>query len=216
MYDELFQVPTVVARYRAGPYAESREQFLKKAQADGYSPLTLERMAWALLVVAEIVRDAGGRITLERLRSALFRQVKSKWPGRPPSPHTVKLILQAGVPWLRHMGALIIKLERPQKFATELLEFDDYCRVERGLSPATIATCNEAMRWFFKSLPPRVRSLDAVTLAHVDAFLKDHASRGWGRKSLHGLAGRLRSFFRYAASRQWCRSDFAHSIELPL
>jgi hypothetical protein len=47
MYEELFEIPAVVARYRTGPYAESREQFLKKAKADGYSPLTLERMAWA-------------------------------------------------------------------------------------------------------------------------------------------------------------------------
>lgn len=215
MYEELFQVPTVVARYRAGPYAESREQFLKKAQADGYSPQTLERMAWALLVVAEIVRDAGGRITTKRLRSALFRQVKSKRPGHPPSRHTIKLILQAGVPWLRNMGALIVEPERPQRFSTELLAFKDYIRAERGLSPATIASRDETMRWFFKSLPPRVRSLDAVTIAHVDAFLKDHASRGWSRKSLHGLGSRLRSFFRYAGSRQWCRSDFARTIELP-
>ena len=34
MHDELFKVPTVVARYQAGPYMESREQFLKKARAD--------------------------------------------------------------------------------------------------------------------------------------------------------------------------------------
>jgi len=60
---------------------EVREQFLKEAQANGYSPRTLMRMAWALLVVAEIVRDAGGSITPERLRSALHRQVKSKWAG---------------------------------------------------------------------------------------------------------------------------------------
>ena len=215
MYDELFENPAVVARYRAGPYARSREQFLKKAQADGYSPLTLERMAWALLIVAEIVRDAGGSITAKRLRSALFRQVKSKWAGHPPSRHTIKLILQAGVPWLRNMGALIVEPEQQQTFAAELLAFNDYCRVERGLSPATIASCDEAMRWFFNSLPPRVRSLDAVTITHLDAFLKDHASRGWSRTSLHGLGGRLRSFFRYAASRQWCRSDLARSIELP-
>ena len=91
MYDELFENPAVVARYRAAPYAKSREQFLKKAQANGYSPRTLMRMAWALLVVAEIVRDAGGRITPEGLRSALYRQVKSKWAGHPPSGHTIKL-----------------------------------------------------------------------------------------------------------------------------
>jgi len=215
MYDELFENPAVVARYRAGPYAKSREQFLKKAQANGYSPRTLMRMAWALQVVAEIVRDAGGSITPERLRSALYRQVKSKWAGHPPSRHTIKLILQAGVPWLRNLGGLIVEPSRPQRFATELLAFNNYCRVERGLSPVTITSCDEAMRWFFKSLPSRVRSLDAVTLAHIDAFLKDHASRGWSRKSLHALACRLRSFFRYAGSRQWCRSDFARSIELP-
>jgi hypothetical protein len=96
MYEELFEVSAVVARYRAGPYAESREQFIKKAQANGYSPLTLVRMAWALLVVAEIVRDAGGRITVKQLRSALFRQVKSKWPGHPPSRHSIKLRSSGG------------------------------------------------------------------------------------------------------------------------
>jgi hypothetical protein len=124
MYEELFQVPTVVARYQAEPYAECREQFLKKAQTDGYSPLTLERMAWALLIVAEIVRDTGGSITAKQLRSALFRQVKSKWPGHPPSRHTIKLILQAGVPWLRNIGALIVEPEQQQKFAAELLAFN--------------------------------------------------------------------------------------------
>ena len=46
MYDELFENQAVVARYRAAPYAKSREQFLKKAQANGYSPRTLMRMAW--------------------------------------------------------------------------------------------------------------------------------------------------------------------------
>ena len=61
MYDKLFRVPAAVARYRAGPYAKSREQFLKKARADGYSPATVGRMAWALLIVAEIVRRAAGR-----------------------------------------------------------------------------------------------------------------------------------------------------------
>ena len=37
MHDELFKQPAVVARYRAGPYAEPRERFLKQARAEGYS-----------------------------------------------------------------------------------------------------------------------------------------------------------------------------------
>jgi hypothetical protein len=69
MHDELFEQPAVVARYRAGPYAESRERFLQQARAVGYSPATLESMAWALLVVAEAVHDDGGSVSYERLRS---------------------------------------------------------------------------------------------------------------------------------------------------
>jgi hypothetical protein len=169
MYDELFEVPAAVARYRAGPYAEFRERFLKEARGTGYSPATLRRMAWSLLIVAEIVRDAGGSITSERLRKALIRQVRSKWPGHPPSQNTIKLILQSGEPWLRSMGALTAEPEPPHRFPTELLAFMQYMRVERGLSPATIIARDEAVRWFCGSLPSRVRSLGAITVAHVDA-----------------------------------------------
>ena len=96
MHDELFKVPAVVARYRAGPYVESREQFLKKARTDGYSPATLERIAWALLVVAEILHRDGGSITSKRLRRALLQHVRPKSPGHPPSPHTINSFFRAG------------------------------------------------------------------------------------------------------------------------
>jgi site-specific recombinase XerD len=88
-------------------------------------------------------------------------------------------------------------------------------RVEQGLSPTTIAGRDEQLRWFCASLPTRVRSLGAVTVAHVDAFLEAKAHRGWSRRSLRTLGGSLRSFFRYATSQGWCRSDLASGIELP-
>jgi site-specific recombinase XerD len=214
MHDELFEQPAVVARYRAGPYTESRERFLWQARADGYSPATLARMAWALLVVAEAVHREGGRITSKRLRSVL-RRIRFKSTTRPPSANTVKLLLQPGEEWLRGLGALIPEAERPLKFAAELRAFTEYMRVEQGLSPTTIAGRDEQLRWFCASLPSGVRSLRRVTVAHVDAFLEVHARRGWSRRSLRTLGGNLRSFFRYAAPQGWCRSDLASGIELP-
>jgi site-specific recombinase XerD len=214
MYNELFEQPAVVARYRGGPYAESREQFLRQAQADGYSPATLAQMAWALLIVAEAVHREGGRITSKQLRSVL-RKTQCRSTARPPSANTIKLLLQPGERWLRSLGALIPEAERPLKFATELRAFTQYMRVEQGLSPTTIASRDEQLRWFFASLPFRVRSLRMVTIAHVDAFLEDYARRGWSRRSLCKLGGNLRSFFRYAAGQGWCRSDLVQTIELP-
>jgi len=146
MHDKLFRVPAAVARYRAGPYAESREQFLEKACADGYSPATVGRIAWALLIVAEIVHRNSGRITPERLRSALLRHVRPKSAGRPPSPHTIKFILESGKPWLRSMGALVVEPKRPGQFATELSAYREHMRVERGLSSATVTSADEAIR----------------------------------------------------------------------
>ena len=214
MHDELFEQPAVVARYRAGPYAESRERFLQQARAVGYSPATLESMAWALLVVAEAVHDDGG-VSYERLRSTLLRRVRLKSTARPPSANTAKLFLRCAKAWLRSIGALTPEAQRPLKFAGELRAFTEYMRVEQGLSPTTIAGRDEQIRWFCASLPSQVRSLDAVTLAHVDAFLRAQGQRGWSRRSLHTLGGSLRSFFRYAASQRWCRSDLASGIELP-
>ena len=74
MHDELFKRPAVIARYRAGPYAESRERFLKQARAEGYSNSTLERVAWVLLIVAEAVQSYGGSISSTQLRSLLCRR----------------------------------------------------------------------------------------------------------------------------------------------
>jgi site-specific recombinase XerD len=215
MHDELFEQPAVVARYRAGPCAESCERFLRQARVDGYSPATLESMAWALLVVAEAVHRDGGSISYERLRSTVLGRIRLKSTARPPSANTAKLFLRCGEAWLRSIGALTAEAERPLKFAAELRAFTQYMRVEQGLSPTTIAGRDEQLRWFSASLPSRVRSLGTVTVAHVDAFLEAQARRGWSRRSLHTLGGSLRSFFRYATSQGWCRSELAQGIELP-
>jgi site-specific recombinase XerD len=172
-------------------------------------------MAWALLVVAEAVHRDGGSISYERLRSTVLRRIRLKLTARPPSANTAKLFLRCGEAWLRSIDALTPEAERPLKFAAELRAFTEYMRVEQGLSPATIAGRDEQMRWFCASLPSHVRSLDAVTLSHIDAFLRAQAQRGWSRRSLHTLGGSVRSFFRYAASQRWCRSDLASAIELP-
>ena len=88
-------------------------------------------------------------------------------------------------------------------------------RVERGLSPVTIATRKERMHLFFASLPSRVRSLGDVTISQIDAYLEGEAQRGWRRSSLHALGSSLRCFFRYAAQQGWCVASLALGIDLP-
>jgi site-specific recombinase XerD len=214
MHDELFKQPAVVARYRAGPYAEPRERFLKQARAEGYSRSTLERIAWVLLIVAEAVQSHGGSIGSTQLKDLLCRRIRLG-DRRRPSDHTAGLLRRFGEDWLRSIGALLPEDDRPHRFDRELSAFTEHMRVERGLSPVTIATREERMRWFFASLPSRVRSLGDVTVSQIDAFLEGEARRGWSRSSLHALGSSLRSFFRYAAQHGWCGASLALSIDLP-
>src|SRR6266481_4492286 len=192
MHDELFKMPAIVARYRAGPYVEARERFLRQASAEGYSRSMLKRIAWVLLTTAKAVQSQGGSISSTRLRSLLGRRIR-----------------------LRSIGALRSDDVQPPWFARELGAFTEYMRVERGLSPVTIATREERMRWFFASLPSRVRSLGDVTIGQIDTYLEGEARRGWSRGSLHALGSSLRSFFRYAAQQGWCSSSVALGIDLP-
>ena len=213
MHDELFKKPAIVSRYRAGPYTEDRERFLRQASAEGYSRSTLERIAWVLLTVAEAIQRNGGRISVDRLKKlSLSVRLGNR---RRPSAHSASLILRFGEDWLRSIGALLPDADAQPRFAQELDAFTEYMRAERGLSPVTIATRQERMRWFFASLPSRIRSLGDVTIGQIDAYLEGEARRGWGRGSLHALGSSLRSFFRYAAQQGWCSSSLALGIDLP-
>jgi site-specific recombinase XerD len=214
MHDELFKKRAVVARYRAGPYVEARECFLRQASADGYSRSTLERIAWVLLTTAKAVQSQGGSISSSRLTSLLGRRIRLG-NGRRPSQHTASLIRRFGENWLRAIGALLPDDVQPPWFAQQLGASMQYMRVERGLSPVTIATREERMLWFFASLPSQIRSLGDVTIGQIDTYLEGAACRGWSRSSLHALGSSLRSFFRYAAQQGWCSSSVVLGIDLP-
>lgn len=216
MHDELFKHPTVIARYRAGPYVEARECFLRKARDEGYASSTLQRMASFLLVAAHATHRNGGRLGFYQLRATLVDHMERRL-GSPPSAHTVKRLFGIGEAWLRSMNALVPTDEPPQppRFDTELRAFAEQMRDELGLSSATIANREHLTGGFFNSLPPHVRSVSKITLDQIEAFLRAEGKRGWTRGSLRQLGSSLRSFFRFAACQGWCSPAVASGIELP-
>ena len=68
---------------------------------------------------------------------------------------------------------------------------------------------------FLKWLSTRRRSLAAARLRDVDDFLIFKGAKGWSRKSACGYADALRSFFRYAEQRGWCKPGIAEGIISP-
>jgi integrase/recombinase XerD len=98
-----------------------------------------------------------------------------------------------------------------------LAEFDDYMRNERGLSVATRRGRRSVISRFLSELVTAGNPLTGLTIRDVDGFLQSLGEQqgGYSRASLQMVASCLRPFFRYAATRGWCRDGLADAIKSP-
>ena len=107
-------------------------------------------------------------------------------------------------------------IERAAAAKDWLAEFDDYMRNERGLSVATRRGRRSVINRFLSQTFATVASPSLVTIKDADAFLQSLGEQGsHSRVSLQMVAGCLRAFCRYGATRGWCESSVAEAIKSP-
>jgi integrase/recombinase XerD len=86
-------------------------------------------------------------------------------------------------------------------------------RDERGFAFATLQNHRRSLRPFLAWQAERARPWAETTLDDVSAYL---ASRSrWSRATIAFHVQCLRTLFRHAATRGWCRPGFAETIEAP-
>lgn len=217
MFTTLFQRPTVISRYRAGPLAEERERFLMQCEARGYSRSMLQKIAWILLAVAHCIPIDHGKVNRRDIEQAVEGRTRFKRrpDGAQDSESSRRLFVHFATEWARSLGRLEPSAEVEGPFALQVSAFVRYLQNERGLSPVTISTRRERLVWFLESLHPDRDSLRTISIADVDAFIEAKSNQGWKRSSLSSLASSLRSFFRYAEGQGWCSPGIAAVIESP-
>lgn len=217
MIEDLFKRPTVLARYREGPLAEAREEFLKHCANEGYSRSMLRKIAWVLLAVAHGIDIGHGNMSTQDIERVVDSRVRfSRRPIRAKeSLWTRQMFIHFATEWLRRLGCLQQTPSTQNAFAAKIDAFVSHMRDERGLSPVTISTRCERLTWFFDGLCPPRETLAAITVADVDAFIESKGKQGWTRASLAALAGSLRSFFSFAEAHGWCAQGITAVIESP-
>ncbi len=217
MIEYLFKQPAVLARYREGPLAEAREEFIKHCAKVGYSHSMLQKIAWILLAVANNIDIDDGSLTIQDIELAVDRRTRFERRANraTKSAGTHQMFIHFATEWVRYMGIL----EQPQKkkniFTEQIDIFARYMREERGLSPVTISTRCERLAWFFGGLHPARDSLKSISISDVDSFLESKGKQGWKRTSLAALASSIRSFFSFAESQGWCDPGIAAVIDSP-
>jgi site-specific recombinase XerD len=135
--------------------------------------------------------------------------------------HRSALCLQSGkrhfifhaTKWLRMLG----RLDEPQAvspFEFEREAFLRFLRSERGLAPITIDHYQREIDEFLIGLDQHSKALRDVTPDDIALHIQKVAQRKLKRTSIAHHVAALRTFFRYAYSRGWCREGVT-AIDAP-
>jgi site-specific recombinase XerD len=104
----------------------------------------------------------------------------------------------------------------PGPGAKQILAYADYMRCEQALSPRTISYRCWTIRGVLRRLLDEKRSLRDITINDIDRLLAERVERyGDARITVQTYACTLRTFFRFAEARGWCRSGLAAAIKGP-
>lgn len=217
MIETLFNRPTVLARYREGPFLDAREQFLERCAMRGYSRAMLQKIAWVLLSISHSIDLDQGKVTTRDIELAVDNRQRycNSIDRSQNAQGSRQLFVHIATAWVRSIGCFEPPSEVERPFAAQITAFAQHLHEERGLSLVTISTRCERLAWFFESLHPPQNSLQAISIAELDAFIEAKGNQGWKRSSLASLASSLRSFFRYAEGQGWCNRGIAAVIESP-
>jgi site-specific recombinase XerD len=203
MFDRLLKDQSALARHRTSPLVEERLAYLTHLANQGYARDTLQRTASELLLVVKLLGLS------EMPRKALTRDdVKYKTANH-------RHLFRLAVRWLKFLERLQQLPTPPSRFAKQIRAFVDHMKQE-AFRPETIrGSCGFVTR-FLDRLDVKIDSLHKITPDQIDmAFRKLFTPGGYSRTTIRGCASRLRSFFRFAETRGWCRRGLASAICAP-
>ncbi len=218
MFDRLLKRPHALVRHQKGPLAEERLRYLAFHAERRMSPLTLQGIARYTLVVARALRLAdrpGELITQHEIEVEAER-----WANRP----TIRVFHFArknfkghAMRWLRFLGRLQLPATVQRPYAKQVAQFTDYQLRERGSSPQTVEYCSRTIHQFLAQVKEAGLRLKTLTIAQVDELLtKQVRAAEYARSTIRSRVWVLRTFFRFAERRGWCRQGLAAAMMIPL
>jgi site-specific recombinase XerD len=204
MFEQLFTQPATIAHHHSSPYASERRQYLSHLMEEGRSRNSLRIIAELLMSYAQHLPLHRADVCVSDIK--VSAEAWAKTTSRSASClHASKreFVLHA-TKWLRLLGRLH-EPEVKHPFALEREAFLRFQQLERGLAPITIdhywRSIDELLIW----LSREDKTLWDATPDDIALHIQRVAKRKLKRTSIAHQVAALRSFFRYAYSRGWCR-----------
>ena len=213
MFELLYKDPATIEKYRLAPLLEERERYLRVVIASGAVGDVVRRVARAQLLLMELLNLPDAEIPVGLARA---ERVAQEWSRSVPEV-TAADSRRHGFRWLRFLGWLEEPVRDAHPHVRHVDAFAAWMRDDRGLSEATVGNCCYESDRLFSWAAGRNLTLADMTIGDVDEFLVARiAAGGLRRTSARAAAGCLRSFFRFAEMRNWCRPGIAGFIMPPL
>jgi integrase/recombinase XerD len=220
MFDQLFPRPETRVRHVTSPLLKERLEYLQHCAGKGYSPTTLRPLATDLLLIQNVLAlpDSSHKLDPTTVRATI-----EKWASREPRYHSYKngrrgreYLAQRALRWLGYMERLQMAPEGMNAYSALIADFATYMRLQQGLAEATIGIrcwhAEDFLKWYLRDH----LSLSDITIAEIDeAIARKGRDEGYARISVKTYASGLRSFFRHAERKGWCRRGLADLIESP-
>ncbi|MYD92692.1 MAG: tyrosine-type recombinase/integrase [Chloroflexi bacterium] len=220
MWEELFRHPPSIERHRSAALAEERLKYLRHLRDGGFSSSALRKHAADLLRLVGLLDLTGRRVVSVREVEEAAREWSR--PGivryhRQACAQVRVCFVANSVRWLRFLGWLEEREKPPRHSHTaEVAAFAAWARGERGYAEATVESCCEAAEAFFKFLAGIDTPLGSVSIVDVDGAIAAKSARGGlSRRTIDTYARCLKTFFRFAEDRRWCRPGIAAAITAP-
>ena len=220
MFNQLFNQPDTIKRHFNAPLLEERMRYLTYRAEQGSKRSVLQEIAsFQLSCIKYLPLEKGRVITLNKINSATNRwalysmqHYRSKNLSSVPRK---KRFIQHAIQWLSFLNRIEIPKQPP--VPTQITEFIDYLRNEKGLAEVTILKIHQQLQNFFRRIKEDPSHfLDHLTPENLDALLAKIFHEGkYVRSYIQLYASRLRTFLRYAEARGWCTSRIADSIKTP-
>jgi len=220
MFNQLFKQPYAIKRYLNAPLLEDRLSYLTYRAEQGAPRSTLQKLAGIQITAIKYLgfKDNNRIVTIKELEISAKRwaryEIKRCWFRNISYSWCESSFLRETKNWFKFLGRIEIPKESLPAQATE---FFDYMRNENGLSEATITN----RYYMFKKLLNLIKDDLNEFLAHLTAERLDKTliqmfqEDTYSRRTIQLFSSDLRSFFRYAEYRGWCKSGIADSIRAP-